>query len=88
MSTLASSPVQEFPDSSTEKKAYSIAESFAGYIPLPNDRNRLGFQLYRHLTGNGETIDIAIKTAKLSLQGITEEHLIQKVSDAVASIHP
>lgn len=86
MSTLASAPVQEFPDSSTEKKAYAIAESFAGYLPISNDRNRLGFQLFRHLTGAGETIPIAIKTAKLTLKGITEEQLIQKVTEAIQSI--
>lgn len=86
MSTLASSPVQEFPDSSTEKKAYTIAESLANFIPVSNDRNRLGFQLYRHLTGTGETLDIAIRTAKLTLRGISEEQLIHKVSEAITAI--
>mgnify|MGYP001292013270 CR=1 FL=1 len=86
MSTLASSPVQEFPDTSTEKKAYNIAESFASYIPVPNDRYRLGFQLYRHLSGDGETIPVAIKTARLTLKGITEEQLISQVTRAVDAI--
>jgi hypothetical protein len=54
MTTLPPPATKQFPENSIEKKCYSIAESFKEYIPAMNERNRLGFNLYRFAIGEGD----------------------------------
>jgi hypothetical protein len=53
MATKPAASVKKYPEDSIETKAYqSVAD-----IPTrePNDRNRLGYHVYRWLTQNGTT---------------------------------
>ncbi|MBA4320332.1 MAG: hypothetical protein C0412_18195, partial [Flavobacterium sp.] len=61
MSTSAPSPVRQFPENSIEKKVYSFVDTFAQYIPVPNDRNRLSFCLLKYLKGEGDKPEILVK---------------------------
>ncbi|MGB9665200.1 MAG: hypothetical protein ACPL25_09845 [Ignavibacteria bacterium] len=86
MTSLPPSPVKPFPENSIEKKAYSIAESLADFLPIMNDRNRLGFNLYRHLKGEGDDIPTIVKTNKFTIQKISKEELIQLIQQKVEDV--
>ncbi len=77
MTTLPPSSVKKFSETTLEKKAYNLAESFSEYIPIPNDRNRLGFNIYRNLAGEGDSPETIIKTGKYKLQGISKPDFIK-----------
>ncbi|MBS3946036.1 MAG: hypothetical protein KGZ42_11085 [Melioribacter sp.] len=86
MTTLAAPLTKQYPDNSLEKKAYDIAEKFKDYMPLMNDRNRLGFNLYRYLKGEGDTPEVIIRTARFTLNGITKDELAAKLNDEIAKL--
>jgi hypothetical protein len=86
MSTLPPPKTKDFPESSLEKKAYKIVEQFAEYFPVMNDRNRLGFGLYKYLDGEGDPPDILLRSSKLKIEGITIDELAKKISDELEKI--
>lgn len=86
MGSLPPPKTKEFPDSSVEKKVYNIVESFSKYLPIVNDRNRLGFGLYKYMTGEGDPPEILVKTSKLKLNGITTHELAEKISAELEKI--
>ena len=86
MSTLPPPKMKEFPESSVEKKVYNIVKSFSIFLPIANDRNRLGFGLYKYMTGEGDPPEILIKTSKLKLNGITPQELAKKISAELEKI--
>ncbi len=86
MATLPPPFVKEFPADSLEKQVYSLVESLKEYIPIPNDRYRLSFSLFKYLNGEGDVPAVSVKHAKLTLQGITEEDLAAKLDEALKSI--
>jgi hypothetical protein len=62
MTTLPPPGVKEFPADSLEKKIYSIVESFAEFMPVQNDRYRLGYCLFKYVNGEGDEPKIALKS--------------------------
>ena len=80
MSTLPPPKTREFPESSQEKKAYNLVEQFAEYLPIANDRNRLGFGLYKYLEGEGDPPEVLLRSSKLKIEGITIDELAKKIS--------
>ena len=86
MTTLPPSNVREFPEDSLEKKVYKIADSFEQYIPITNDRNRLGYNLYKFMTGEGDAPEIIVRNAKLNIQNISFEELAKKITQELEKI--
>jgi len=86
MSTLPPPKIKEFPDSSLEKKVYSIVNSFVDYLPIANDRNRLGFGLYKYMSGEGDPPEILIQTSKLKLEGISVKEFAKKINLEIEKI--
>ncbi len=86
MGTLPPPATQKFPDDSIEKKVYSLVEKLAEYLPLPNDRNRLGFNLYKLMKGEGDKPAIIVQNAKLTIKGISEKELAQKIDEELKKI--
>ncbi len=86
MTSLPPAPVKPFPENSIEKKAYSIAESLAEFLPIMNDRNRLGFNLYRHLRGEGDDIRTIVITNKFTIENISREDLISLIEEKVEAV--
>jgi len=86
MTTLPPSATNFFPEDSLEKKVYNIVDKYAANIPIANDRNRLGFNLYRYLTGEGDPPDVSVKNSKLKLEGISEKELAQRLMDDIKGI--
>lgn len=80
MSTLPPPNTRKFSESSQEKKAYNLVEKFAEYLPIANDRNRLGFGLYKYLEGEGDPPDVLLKSSKLKIEGITIDEFAKKLS--------
>lgn len=83
MTTLPPPATNLFPEDSLEKKCYNIAESLKEYIPITNDRYRLGFNLYRYKKGEGDPPEILIKTTKIKYQNISEKELVEKINEAL-----
>ncbi len=83
MTTLPPSSIKKFSDNTPEKKAYNLADSLQNYLPLSADRNRLGFNLYRFLIGEGETIETIVKTGKFKLEGISREEFTKLLQTEV-----
>ena len=80
MSTLPPPSVKKSSDDSLESKVYTIVESLKDYIPVMNDRNRLGFGLYKFMKGEGDKPEILVRTSKLNIKGITLDDLANKLS--------
>ncbi|MFA3782352.1 hypothetical protein ABRY23_04730 [Melioribacteraceae bacterium 4301-Me] len=81
MTTLPPPAVKKFPKDSIESRVYSIAEKFKEFIPIPNDRNRLGFNLYRFVKGEGDPPEILVSSTKIKIVGISKEELAQKIRE-------
>lgn len=87
MTTLPPAHVQRFKDDSLEKKVYSIAEELKDYLPLPNDRNRLGFNLYKKFKGEGDDVSTIVRTNRFTIQSISKEELIQLIEEKISNIN-
>ncbi len=86
MTTLPPAGVKKFPEDSLENKVYSIVESFKENIPIMNDRYRLGYNLYKFVTGEGDPPEITVKNTKLHLENITEPELAEKLSERLKEL--
>jgi hypothetical protein len=80
MSTLPPPNTRKFSDSTGEKKAYNLVEKFAEHLPIANDRNRLGYGLFKYLEGEGDPPDVLLKSSKLKIEGITIDELAKKLN--------
>jgi hypothetical protein len=86
MSTLPPPKVKKSPEDSLDSKVYAIVENYKEYIPLPNDRNRLGYCLYKYLKGEGDEPKITLKSAKINIEGIATAELAIKLDEALSKI--
>ncbi|MEJ2196807.1 MAG: hypothetical protein P8X73_18380 [Ignavibacteriaceae bacterium] len=86
MATLPPPNTKEFPQSSIEKKVYNIVELFVAHLPITNDRNRLGFGLYKFLSGEGDPPEVLVRSAKLKIEGITLDDLAKKIDEELKII--
>jgi hypothetical protein len=86
MTSIPSPEVKKSPDDSIEKKVYDVVEGLSEYLPIVNDRNRLGFALYKYVMGEGDNPVITVKTAKVKIQGIGLEELADKIAVDIEKI--
>ena len=86
MTTLTPPGTIEFPDSSIEKKVYSIVEHFSEYIPIINDKNRLGYCLFKFIKGEGDPPKVALRSAKIKVVGISIDELAGKLDTELKKI--
>jgi len=86
MSTLPPPSVKKSSDDSLESKVYTIVESLKDYIPVMNDRNRLGFGLYKYLKGEGDKPEILVKTSKLNVKNISLDKLAEKINAELSKL--
>ena len=86
MTTLTPPATKFFPDDSIEKQVYNIVESLSQFLPIANDRNRLGFALYKYVKGEGDSPEILVKTTKVKIVGISPNELAKKISTEIANI--
>lgn len=86
MSTLPPPAVNEFPPDSLEKQVYNLVDLFSEYLPVPNDRNRLSYSLFKYMTGEGDPALVSIKAAKVTLKGIAIEDLANKLEAGIQAI--
>ncbi|GAB6283265.1 MAG: hypothetical protein STSR0008_20250 [Ignavibacterium sp.] len=87
MTSLPPPFTKEFPADSMEKKAYSIVEKFKENIPIMNDRNRLGYYLFKYFIGEGDPPEISVTDAKIKVVGISEKELIKKIEEEVKTLN-
>ena len=87
MATLPPPATKEFPAESIEKKCYNIVEKFETNIPVPNDRNRLGFCLVKYMQGEGDPPEVLVKSTKVQLEGISREELAAKLNEELGKIN-
>ena len=86
MTTLTPPGTIEFPESSLEKKVYKIVESFGDFIPVTNDKNRLGYCLFKFMKGEGDSPKIALRSAKIKVVGISIDELAEKIDAELKNI--
>ena len=86
MTSLPPPATNFFPEDSLEKKCYNIVEKYKDYIPVDNDRNRLGFTLYKFMTKEGDNPFVLVKTTKIKLEGITKDELAGKIKKDLEAI--
>jgi hypothetical protein len=86
MSTLPPPSVKKSSDDSLESKVYTLVESLKDYIPVMNDRNRLGFGLYKYLKGEGDKPEILVKTSKLNVKDISLDKLAEKINAELSKL--
>lgn len=63
-----------------------MVEGLKDYLPIVNDRNRLGFSLYKYMIGEGDPPDITLRNAKVKIQGISPKELLLKLEQGVEAI--
>ena len=79
MTTKPAAQVSKFAEDSLEKIAYKIAEQFK--TREFNDNNRLGYHIWRYLTGTIPTVDEAVRVSGVRLtEGETLENVTEKVA--------
>jgi hypothetical protein len=86
MTTLPSPGTKKFPETSLEKKVYGIVESLNEYIPFTNDRNRLGFGLFKFMNKEGDPPKVLLNSAKIRIKGISVEELAKKIDSALEQL--
>lgn len=86
MSTLPPPATKKFPEDSVEAQVYKIVNDFKEYMPVDNDRNRLGFGLYKFVMGEGDHPKILLKTSQIRVEGISEEALADKIAAELAKV--
>ncbi|MFI5237027.1 MAG: hypothetical protein ACHQLA_03740 [Ignavibacteriales bacterium] len=86
MTTLSPPGTIEFPESSIEKKVYNVVEKFGHHIPEPNDKNRLGFGLYKFMKGEGDPPGILLRSAKIKVVGIQVDVLAEQINTELKKI--
>jgi hypothetical protein len=88
MTTLPPPKTNFFPPDSLTKQVYEIVEKFKDNIPIPNDRNRLGYALYKYMTGEGDPPHILVKSTKIVVENISREDLAAKLTEVLTEIKP
>lgn len=86
MTTLPPPKVKKAPEDSVESKVYSLVESLAEYVQIPNDRNRLAYCLLKYLNNEGDEPKITLKNAKINYSGISLEDLAKKLDEGLSKI--
>ncbi|MGO9482538.1 MAG: hypothetical protein ACLP05_12270 [Candidatus Kryptoniota bacterium] len=85
MTTKAPAQVNKFAEDSSEAIAYKIAEQFS--TREFNDNYRLGYHIYRYLTGTIPTIDEAVRVSGVRLaKGATIDNVIEKIADQLREL--
>ena len=87
MSTLPPPSTQKFPQESLESRVYNIVEDLKEYLPVLNDRNRLGFSLLLYMKGEGDKPDVLVKSLKLNIKNISQEELTKKIESGLEKIN-
>ena len=86
MGTLPPPATKSFPDDSVEKKVYDIVEKFSDFLPVMNDRNRLGFSLYKYVKGEGDSPEILVNSLKIKVDGLSLEELAAKINSELEKL--
>ena len=86
MGTLPPPATKPFPEDSLEKKVYNTVDKFREYLPIENDRNRLGFALFKYVTGEGDKPFITLKSTKVKIEGISLQELAKKITVEIDKI--
>jgi hypothetical protein len=86
MTTLPPPVTKQFPNDSLEKKVYNVVNKFREFLPIENDRNRLGFSLYKYVTGEGDEPGILVKSTKVKVEGISLKELAQRITVEIDKI--
>jgi hypothetical protein len=86
MTTLSPPNVKKAPSDSVESKVYSLVETFKDYIPVPNDRNRLSYCLFKYLNGEGDNPKVVLQSAKIGIKGISSADLAKKLEEGLNNI--
>lgn len=86
MTTLNPPGTIKFPDSTLEKKVYNIVGQFAEHIPITNDKNRLGYCLFKFMKGEGDPPKVALRSAKIKVVGISIDELANKIDSELKKV--
>lgn len=86
MTTLPGPKTQEADPNSLEKKVYNIVEKFASNIPVQNDRYRLGYTLFKYMSGEGDSPEILVNSTKIQIEGITKAELAASLNEELGKI--
>ncbi len=87
MTSLPPPSVKKYPENSLEKQCYNITEMFKENIPVMNDRNRLGYCLYKYMKGEGDAPEILVNSTKISVEGISKQELASKLAAELSKIN-
>jgi hypothetical protein len=86
MSTLPPPGVNPAPENSIEKKVYAIVDKYKEHLPVVNDRYRLGFTLFKYVTGEGDPPEVLVKSTKIKIEGITEAEFAKKLAEEIKNL--
>jgi len=86
MGTLPPPATKSFPEDSLEKRIYNLVDKFREFLPIENDRNRLGFALFKYVTNEGDEPSITLKSTKVKIEGISLQEFAKKITIEIDKI--
>ena len=86
MTTLPPPVNSKAPEDSLEHQVYSIVEKYSKNIPIANDRNRLAFNLFNYMNGQGDPPHIVLESAKIKIEGIGKDELVELLDYQLKSL--
>lgn len=86
MTTLPPPAVKVFPETSLEKQCYNITEMLKENIPVMNDRNRLGYCLFKYMSGEGDAPEVLVKSTKIQIVGMTKEEMAKRLTEELSKV--
>jgi hypothetical protein len=86
MTTLPGPKTQDADPNSLEKKVYDIVEKFESNIPVPSDRYRLGYTLFKYMSGEGDSPEILVNSTKIQIEGMTKAELAASLNEELGKI--
>ena len=87
MSTIPPPAVNPASENSIEKKVYAIVDKYKEHLPVINDRYRLGFTLFKFVTGEGDPPEIVVKSTKIKLERISEAEFAKKLTEELSQMN-
>lgn len=86
MATLPPPATSKASEDSLEHQVYTIVEKYSENIPIANDRNRLAFNLFNFMNGEGDPPSILLNSAKIKVEGIEKSELAELLDYQLKSV--
>lgn len=69
-----------------ESKIYGFVDGLAEYVPIPNDRYRLSYDLLKYMRKDYDSIEEIVRTAKIKIANTDRKELAKKINEGLKNL--